>query len=70
MLLNVAAVRRGGAARCVVEFKSNWTRSWEQRVVVRFFGGCEVRGTALAYTDGKWFKGEHRQDSAHALTVS
>ena len=51
ILLNVAAARRGSAARCAAEFKSNLTRSWEQRVVVRSWEG-EVRGTALAYTDG------------------
>lgn len=56
MLLNVAAVRRGGAARWVVEFKSNWTRSWEQRVVVRFFGGVKSEGQPLRTQTGSGLK--------------
>lgn len=69
MLLNVAAAGRGGAARCAVEFKSNLTRSWEQRVVVRFLEG-EVRGTALAYTEGTCLKTSTDKDEPVALTVS
>ena len=69
ILLNVAAAGRGGAARCAVEFKSNLTRSWEQRVVVRFLEG-EVRRTALAYTDGTCLKRAQTETSRYALTVS
>jgi len=58
ILLNVAAVRRESAARCVVEFKQSLTRSCEQRVVVRSW---RMKSERQPLRRQYLFKAEHRR---------